>query len=200
MFYIILLILLFLYISINYQEGYSNIIDCSDSKDKHKCLFTPKRILSKCPSNSVNPGEKCYQCQWTSPNYSHHEDNECCIRKCYRNIKNKEPYYCQKGLTNECVKKYAKNKKSRYCGYHQLFQTPAKIYDKYNDCLNGVNKYRNLSKEQCLQHQGAGWCTDYLGEGKCVPGSPTGPTNLLKYYQCYPNQRGNKNAWTFKLF
>ena len=83
------------------------------------------------------------------------------------------------------------------CGIYTLYGNPAKIYPTFNDCKKNVYKFTNLNKEQCLNTNHAGWCTDYRGKGICVPGTPEGPTNQLRYFTCFPNQRGSKNAWSY---
>ncbi len=79
-----------------------------------------------------------------------------------------------------------------------LYNTPIEPHDTLEECEYSLNKYQDLNKDQCLQTVGAGWCTDYMGEGLCVPGTPRGPNNLIKYYTCFPNQRTNKNSWTYE--
>ena len=114
-------------------------------------------------------------------------------------------YYCQID-DDKCIKKYANNKSDAYCGMYQLYNRPAKIFNTYEECHNYNNKYEDLTKEECLDHSlninsMRGWCTDYLGNGKCVEGTPEGPVDILRYNMCLPtnihNNPNNRNVYTY---
>ena len=87
------------------------------------------------------------------------------------------------------------------CGTQMLYNDIEPIYNTLEDCKNNLNPYSKLSKEQCIQHNNAGWCTDYLGNGVCLPGTAEGPTNFRIWDTCYVGQwtpMGQKtnNTWT----
>lgn len=195
--YILLLIILILILipistKIYFQENFG--------ENNRKCLYKFNGKWSVCPENSLYPNEKCYQCPWERPYLNYKSNENCCYKKCYYKRPTGVPYYCHIGVKDTCIKKYADNKEDRYCGYHKLYQVPAKIYNTLEECKYS-NPYRDLNKKQCLETNGVGWCTDYLGEGICVRGTPQGPINQMKYYQCYPNQyRTNNNSWTYTKY
>ena len=106
-------------------------------------------------------------------------------------------YYCQVE-NNKCIEK---NDNLGYCGFYQLYNTPAKVFNSYSDCHQYLNKFENLSKEKCLKTSNVGWCTDYLGNGICLEGTPEGPVDMVKYNMCLPTQYHNnpreRNAWFY---
>lgn len=198
-FLIILLLFLFQDITLFQIEKFQSN-DCSKPIDKRKCLYKFNGKWTTCPTNSLYPNERCYQCPWKRPYLNHKSREHCCYNKCYKKKPTGTPYYCQIGVEDTCIKKYTNNKNNRYCGFHTMYETPAKIYNTLEECQNS-NPYRNYTKEQCLKTNGVGWCSDYLGEGICVAGTPVGPKNMMKYYQCYPNQyRTDKNSWTYTKY
>ncbi len=177
------------------EHFYNKMIDCSPpKKTKRKCLFESKYSEGKCPSHSLHPGKKCINCPWKRPNLDVDIDPNCCRNKCYQREEKGVPYYCEQyGI---CVKKYQKPGEKKFCGFYQLYNEPAKIYNNFKQCKYDLNIYQNLNKNECLNTNGAGWCTDYLGNGLCVPGTPEGPTDMVRYDMCYVNQRSDKNSWT----
>ncbi len=193
----IILFLIIIYILINYiQENFvSNRNKCSEPKKKTDNCFPFKAKWSICPEGTLNAGIKCCKCHWKRPGLNLKIDPECCRNKCNKiNIKPTGiPYYCKQHQV--CIKKYTKSLNDRFCGYYTLYNTAAKIYDTLDQCRNDVFKFSNLNKEQCLNTNGAGWCTDYLGEGICVTGTPVGPLDTIRYDTCFPNQITNRNSW-----
>lgn len=118
------------------------------------------------------------------------KNNDRCISKF-----DLKPYYCK--YHDMCIKKYSKFDDDRYCGFYMLYDYPAIIYNSFEECNNNLNIYSRLNKNQCLKTSDAGWCTDYRGDGLCVPGTPEGPINQIRYNMCIPNQRSNKNSWKY---
>ncbi len=206
MWYLILFLFLVYYLLMstknneNYISRYNRCyetVDCSKKKKKiDKCIFPFRGEWTKCGSDTRNAGEKCYKCPWKRPGLDLKSTSHCCQNKC-NNVKVKPtgiPYYCKDYQV--CIKKYANSPKERVCGLYMLYNTPAKIYNTLNECNNDVLPYIHLNKEQCLNTTDAGWCTDYLGKGVCVSGTPVGPTDTVRFDTCFPNQITNKNSWT----
>lgn len=172
------------------------IIDCNDPKEKDKkCQYRFRGSWIKCPKGTLNEDQICYDCPWKRPGLDLLPDTGCCDKKCCRREKKDlgVPYYCRRYGT--CIKKYSKDGKCKSCGMQTLYNIPAKIFDTLEACRNYINPYAKLNKEECLKQTSAGWCTDYLGNGVCVPGTPEGPIDQLRWDTCYVNQRTDKNSW-----
>lgn len=199
-YFLYIIILLIILILLNIQENFINQKCSPPYTPQKKCTYKFNGEWSKCPSLSLYPGEKCYSCPWKRPGLDYKSTSHCCHNKCFerKKIKMGDPYYCENSRGSGCFIKYAKNYNNRTCGMRMLYNTPIKPHDTLEECEYSLNKYKNLTKKQCLDKTGAGWCTDYLGEGLCVPGTPLGPNNLIKYYTCFPNQRTNKNSWIYE--
>ena len=179
----------------NNKKSCYQLVDCAPpKKTKRDRLYEFNYQESHCPSHSLHPGEKCLHCPWKRPGLDVNDNPKCCRNKCYKKKEKGIPYYCEQyGI---CVKKYQKPGERKFCGFYTLYNTPAKIYNSFKQCKNDLNIYQNLNKDECLNTNGAGWCTDYRGTGLCVPGTPEGPTDPVRYDTCYVNQISNKNSWT----
>lgn len=184
------------FFNIDNCENCYQIVDCTDPKNRKnkKCQYQFRGSWIRCPKGTLNEGELCYDCPWKRPGLNLLPDSGCCQNKCCKRKKKNLgiPYYCRRYGT--CIKKYSKDG-CRSCGMQTLYNTPAKIFDTLEECRYDVNPYAHLNKEECLKQTSAGWCTDYLGNGVCVPGTPEGPIDQLRWDTCYVNQRSDKNSW-----
>lgn len=172
------------------------ILNCKIPQEPHdKCMYKFRGEWISCPNDK---NIKCYTCPWKRPGLDLESDEHCCDKKCCahsipKNINN-IPYYCEQyGI---CKKKFADSFNNMWCGMRTLYNTPAPIYRNEKECKNNLFKYFNLNKNECLNTNGAGWCTNYKGDGVCVPGTPEGPTDQVRYDFCFVNQTGNRNSWT----
>lgn len=104
-----------------------------------------------------------------------------------------EPFYYN--IRNQCQKLTGTFETPQ----KMLYNTIAPAYQTFEECQMAENPFQNLNREECLKQTGAGWCTDYLGDGICVRGTPSGPDDMYRHNLCYPNQfRSNTNAWTYE--
>lgn len=202
---IIILYIIYIIVRNNNYEYFSchhkkcfHVINCKQHKKDNSrkgCIYQFNSYTTTCPNDSPNFGEKCLHCPYKRPGIDPNDNPECCRNKCYQKQKKIGiPYYCKKdGI---CIQKMQGKNQNKYCGYYTLYNTPAKIYNTFQECRNDLNIYKDLDKDQCLNTNGAGWCTDYRGIGLCVPGTPVGPDDAARYFMCYPNQVTNKNSWT----
>ena len=186
--YIIIFIVLSI-LSINYNELFTN---------KKRCPYPEKNYPSKCDKNTLHPNMPCLHCEYRRPHLTVYDNPLCCRNLCYYRKPIGKPYYCKDHQA--CMVKYAINDEDRYCGFNRLNTLPEKIYDTQNECLRDLNPFQNLSKNECLNRTDTGWCTDFLGEGLCVQGTPTGPTDMVRYNMCYVNQWNEtegRNRWFY---
>lgn len=170
-------------------------INCAHP-DKYKKKNCPYRFYKRWTTCPNKPNEKCLECPHIRPNLLlPGYDDDCCHTKCKKQSKYiGKPYYCK--VYGRCYKKYAKTPEDMWCGYHTMSDTKAKIYDTEEKCKADINPYVGYNKDKCLNTPGVGWCTDYRGIGSCVPGTPQGPIDQVKYFYCYVNQTGNRNSYT----
>ncbi len=142
----IFIILIVLYILSNIQE---NFICPKPHVIPRKCTYKFNGEWTKCPNNSLYPGEKCYACPWKRPGLDFKDNSYCCHRKCFERKESPtgDPYYCENTRGDGCVKKYSND--DTYCIMHMLYNVPAKVYDTLRECQYSLNKYKNLSKEKC---------------------------------------------------
>lgn len=70
-----------------------------------------------------------------------------------------------------------------------------RVYTSLDECKNDIevcdiynnnDKSKLENKEDCLKNTSCGYCND-IDNGKCVEGSPVGPNNVRKYYNCIYN-------------
>jgi hypothetical protein len=186
-YYILFIILIAILIFHNKNEEFKDVCD----------LHPTGIYKTTCPKNSLYPNKICDHCPWKRPNLDLESEEKCCKNKCNQKkcIPIGKPYYCK--YQSICTKKYASNDKNKYCGFYTLYNNPAKIYNTLEECKTCENPYERLKKKECLAETNAGWCTDYRGIGLCVPGTPEGPNNMIRYNMCYPNQKSNINSWIY---
>jgi len=141
----------------------------------------------------------------------------CCNRICSKMSKEqclkqeKEdiiPFYCN--IAGKCIKQkgtiLSRNISANNCGneilnnqillpYASLAECEASVdpCDKYNDPTKG----RTENKENCLRDVNCGYCTNSEGNGKCISGNATEPTDLEKYYYCSANKKSGKNLYEY---
>jgi hypothetical protein len=197
MYYYWLLFLIIFIIIILYISKYNENFKCKEKKINNECDFRFYYYPSFCSSYSLNPKKKCIKCPYKRVGLTINDNPKCCRNICYKYKKKNKgiPYYCER--YNNCIKKYAKSVNDMNCGKYMLYGNSAKIFKNMNECKNYVYKFNNLNKEKCLKTNGAGWCTDFKGDGICVRGTPEGPLDQVRYNMCLPNQRNKKNAWIY---
>jgi len=192
-FLLLIFILFFPYIN----ESFTNLECNKKSPTKNNCIFPPKYYKSKCLYGTI-----CTKCPYQPPDGNiiiPNNETNCCKYKCNKPTKRGKPYYCN--YNGQCIVRYAEYPWQKFCGVNRLNTLPKETFDSIEMCLHNVNPYRSYNKIECLETDGAGWCTDYTGEGLCIPGTPWGPTDMRKYHMCYVNQyhnnKDNKNAWEY---
>lgn len=120
------------------------------------------------------------------------------IEKIYESFDNlkeeKDYYYC---IYGEKCKKKPKNYfdiSKNTCGKPSISQVPFEVYDDKKTCEKALNPCKNLGEKECKLNYNCGWCTNSLGQGKCVEGTPDGPLNLE--HTCIPQNGKKGNNYT----
>jgi hypothetical protein len=149
--------------------------------------------------------------------YSFDSPETCCDRNCIdlpldecleNNPFTEVSYYCNVG--GSC-KKYTgtivnSHISANNCGNDPLTNQLLLPYNTYEECSKSTDiceKYnvssntQNVNKDNCLKDVNCGYCTNECGEGKCISGNATGPSDLTKYYYCNANTKNNNNTYSY---
>jgi hypothetical protein len=200
-------IFLFYINKLNKKTLFENFDDSLTPENKNLCDNYYKN--SEC---ALNVDDDTCNCKFQKDNikYSFDSPEFCCKKRCNKNgvsncntcNKNSIPYYCNIG--GECIKYNGtiinSHISSNNCGIDPLnnqlllpyttieeCRKSVDICDKYNDPSNTPHSNRT----NCLADNKCGYCTDNEGNGKCIPGTISGPLDLNKYYYCQPYSKTN---------
>ena len=194
-FIIFILFVLFIIFILYYKniiESYSNDT-CNDFYDKNSfCQLNVDKNVCTC------------KFQKDSNKYGFDSPETCCKKKCAETpleecLDNddftKVPYYCNIGGT---CKQYIgtifnSHISANNCGNDPLTNQLLLPYGSYEECsksldvcdkYNVPNRSEHVNKDECLKDVNCGYCTNSNGDGKCISGNASEPSDLMKYYYC----------------
>lgn len=166
---------------------------CSLNKDNNKCECNTQ-VSSAYSLFKLYPtlcSKKCNE-------LSHDE----CVKET-----NAPPYYCN--VAGKCTKYNGvindTNIMSNNCGRDLAGNLMAPFINE-EDCerlMDPCDKYNDLQlsnaerKSNCLKDVQCGYCTNSVGEGKCINATPSGPIDLNKYYYCVPTANKITNSFEY---
>lgn len=185
-------------------ESFSD--ECNDFFDKNS--FCQVNIdLKKC---------EC-KLQKDTVKYAFDSPEVCCKRNCNKRtieecVQDKKetgiPYYCN--INGSCVEYkgtiLSNHISANNCGVDSLNNQLLLPYATKEECKKSVNicdKYnvpsraKEINKQECLKDVYCGYCTNSEGNGKCIEGNATNPTDLRNYYFCTANQTNGKNSYEY---
>lgn len=171
------------------QYAKNSFCQLDDSKTKCVCKFQKDDVKAAFNSPQINCDKICASIK---------------AKDCLQNNEFTEiPYYCN--IAGKCIKYkgtvVSSHISANNCGTEQLTNQlllPFLTLEECEKSLDPCNKYNNpkksvhLNRTECLGNPNCGFCTNSNGEGKCISGNATGPSDLNKYYYCNP-YNGNKN-------
>ena len=118
-------------------------------------------------------------------------------------------YYCN--ISGKCIKMMGTTDENHismnHCQLDILSNQPTIPFSTYDDCMknthicdkyndkNGISK--GVNKENCLKDVNCAVCSNDLGEGKCIEGNATQALDIMKYPNCIPNAKNNKNKYEY---
>jgi hypothetical protein len=174
---------------IDNQYAKNSFCQLDNSKTKCVCKFQKDDIKAAFNSPQINCDKICASI----------EAKDCLENNEFTEI----PYYCN--IDGKCIKYkgtvVSSHISANNCGTEQLTNQLLLPYSSLEECeksLDPCNKYNDpkksvhLNRTECLGNSSCGFCTNSNGEGKCISGNATGPSDLNKYYYCNP-YNGNKN-------
>jgi hypothetical protein len=171
------------------QYAKNSFCQLDNSKTKCVCKFQKDDIKAAFNSPQINCDKICASIK---------------AKDCLQNNEFTEiPYYCN--IAGKCIKYkgtvVSSHISANNCGTEQLTNQlllPFLTLEECEKSLDPCNKYNDIKKSvhlnrtECLGNPNCGFCTNSNGEGKCISGNATGPSDLNKYYYCNPYS-GNKN-------
>lgn len=178
------------------NDFYNKNSFCQLNVDKNKCTCKFQKDNSK---YSFDAPETCC-------------DNRCInipLEECLENNDfSKVNYYCNIG--GKC-KEYKgtiidSHISANNCGNDPLTNQLLLPYKSYEECsktLDICDKYNipnhsdNINKDECLKNVNCGYCTNEYGNGKCISGNATGPSDLIKYFYCSQNSKNDNSTYTY---
>ena len=173
----------------NSQYAKNSFCQLDNSKTKCVCKFQKDDIKAAFNSPQINCDKICASI----------EAKDCLENNEFTEI----PYYCN--IAGKCIKYkgtvVSSHISANNCGTEQLTNQLLLPFSSLEECkksLDPCNKYNDpkksvhLNRTECLGNPSCGFCTNSNGEGKCISGNATGPSDLNKYYYCNP-YNGNKN-------
>ena len=171
------------------QYAKNSFCQLDNSKTKCVCKFQKDYIKAAFNSPQINCDKIC----------SSIEAKDCLENNEFTEI----PYYCN--IAGKCIKYkgtvVSSHISANNCGTEQLTNQLLLPFSTLQECeksLDPCNKYNDpkksvkLNRTECLGNPNCGFCTNSNGEGKCISGNASGPSDLNKYYYCNP-YNGNKN-------
>jgi hypothetical protein len=171
------------------QYAKNSFCQLDDSKTKCVCKFQKDDVKAAFNSPQINCDKICASI----------EAKDCLENNEFTEI----PYYCN--IAGKCIKYkgtvISSHISANNCGTEQLTNQLLLPFSTIEECeksLDPCNKYNDpkksvhLNRTECLGNPNCGFCTNSNGEGKCISGNATGPSDLNKYYYCNP-YNGNKN-------
>ena len=171
------------------QFAKNSFCQLDNSKTKCVCKFQKDDVKAAFNSPQINCDKICASI----------EAKDCLQNNEFTEI----PYYCN--IAGKCIKYkgtvVSSHISANNCGTEQLTNQLLLPFSSLEECetsLDPCNKYNDskksvhLNRTECLGNSNCGFCTNSNGEGKCISGNATGPSDLNKYYYCNP-YNGNKN-------
>jgi hypothetical protein len=163
----------------------NNICDCKFQKDDLRYIFDSPETCCKRLCNNIPPDK----CPITTP-YT------------------KAKYYCRNG--DKCKEYIGTIENSRisgnYCGNDPLNNQLLLPYATQESCektldvcdkYNVVNRSMHINKGECLKNTNCGFCINDTGNGKCISGTASGPTDLVQYFYCTPQNTDKTFSYTY---
>lgn len=211
LFYIFIILFIVLFTIFFYQNKYLNLNDNKETFQNNCNKFFKGKTF--CQLNINN--NKC-ECKYQKDgiNYPFDAPEPCCDNKCSKikpenchepNPKLESSYYCN--IAGKCIEYKGTIKNNRIsennCGLDPLnnqlllgYITKEECESQNNPC-DKYNKY-NMStmkkKNFCLKDTNCGFCTNSYGDGKCIDGNASGPNDILKYFDCIPQQKNTDSS------
>ena len=171
------------------QYSKNSFCQLDDSKTKCVCKFQKDDIKAAFNSPIVNCDKICSSIK-----------PEDCLEN---NEFTEKPYFCN--IAGKCVEYkgtvVSSHISANNCGTEPLTNQLLLPYASLEECnrtldpcdiYNNPNNSIHLNRTNCLGNPNCGFCTNSSGEGKCISGHASGPSDLNKYYYCNP-YNGNKN-------
>jgi len=148
------------------------------------------------------------ECLYTYGNFIFPLDYKKCLDICpedvkkqeklYEGFENKKPsYWCYtanyKSEDKKCVEKEVNvnDPSKNNCGEEVATNSIKPVYNTEKQCKKHNFKCDGLSKEECGKKWGCGWCSNSLGEGKCVEGYSFGALNVKD--KCWVSNGSSNN-------
>ena len=183
---------------------------CCPTLDLKKYKSCPFDFREECRYCKHDKNVPCLHCKFQRVGLTRRSEKNCCKNICpnigvltgqkredlyKKQLKNSglTPYWCRN--IYRCVKKFPTARGFRWCGQNDLNNQPEPIFPSKKACFRNIYPYIHLSRRQCLNTSGVGWCTDYNGDGLCVPGGPDRPSDLVRYGYCFPNRTTGVNSY-----
>jgi hypothetical protein len=166
-------------------EFESNKCDCKFQKDNLRYIFDSPETCCKRVCNDI----KSNKCVKTTP-YTH------------------TTYYCRVGDECKEFNGTIENSKisSNYCGNDPLnnqLLIPFAYKEECEKTIDPCDKYNipgrsfNVNRTECLKDVNCGYCANNTGGGKCISGTTSGPSNLIKYFYCDPASIDKTFSYTY---
>jgi hypothetical protein len=204
--FIIIFFILFFYYLNRKIELFSNKKDCDNFFSKNSfCVLNVDKNICSCKFQKDNV------------KYGFDSPENCCEENCnkiplkdcvQKNNFTKIPYYCNIG--GKCVKYEGTIVDSHImannCGIDPLNNQLLLPYASYDECSKSINvcdkynipdKSTHLNQSECLKDVNCGFCTNDSGEGKCIEGNATNPTDLERYFYCDRNAKNDVNKYIY---
>ena len=194
--FILLFILLFMYLSNNIIEKFTNETKnsfCTLNINTNKCNCTFQKNDSRYIFNSL---EK----------YCSRKCMELTPEECVDN--SNISYYCNIG--GECKKFNGTINSSQIsansCGTAPLNNQLLLPYSSFEECNKSIDvcdKYNiptrsiHINKQQCLKDVNCGFCNNNLNQGSCISGTASGPNDLQKYYYCSNDYKSSDYKYVY---
>jgi hypothetical protein len=207
----ILLILSLIYILVN--NYYKNIESYSNSKDNCNIYYDKNSFCQ------LNVDKNICSCKFQKDDnkYSFNSPEPCCtkicndtpLEECLNNDNfSKISYYCNIGGKCKEYKGTIINShiSANNCGNDPLTNQLLLPYESYEECSKSLdicdkynipNRSKHINKNECLKDVNCGYCSNEYGDGKCISGNATGPSDLMKYYYCSPNETTDKDSYVY---
>lgn len=176
------------------QYAKNSFCQLDNSKTKCVCKFQKDDVKAAFNSPIVNCDKICSSIK-----------PEDCLEN---NEFTEKPYFCN--IAGKCVKYkgtvVSSHISANNCGTEQLTNQLLLPYASLEECnrtldpcdiYNDPNNSIHLNRTNCLGNSNCGFCTNSNGEGKCISGNPSGPSDLNKYYYCNPYNGSKNNTYEY---
>ncbi len=189
---LLLFILFFIYFNLLKKIDHFENKEC---KNTSFCAFDVNQNKCVCASQKDDA-----RLQFpNNPNCCETKCNALPKEKCVQNKLNTK-YYCN--IAGKCKEYNATIQDSvimaNICGidnvtnqYIMPFMSKEECINKSDPCSKYNDEKLGISdrEKSCLNNTNCGMCYNESGEGKCVTGSPMGPSDMDSYYFCKPSER-----------